>query len=181
MVIPGFSLYTYKDEIVLRSRDSKVMNINKSSRYKLKDDLGVWRSMPLSTLKSLCKDLLKLPIGAKEVPHSGGNYFISTSGEVYSYSRAYPSGRILTATKSTSGYPVVNIEYKGSRRPVEVHQLMCVTFIDEGYIEKGLVCLHADDNKANLKLSNLSVGSYSKNNKDAYSRGLNPGNGLTKS
>ena len=55
---------------------------------------------------------------------------------------------------------------------------MARAFILEDYVERWLVCLHSDDVKGNIDLSNLSVGAYSKNNKDAYSTGCNTGNGL---
>ena len=41
-----------------------------------------------------------------------------------------------------------------------------------------LCCMHLDDNKHNNDLDNLKVGTYSENNKAAYSTVANLGNGL---
>lgn len=127
-------------------------------------------------IEALCGDTLELPLDAKIIPGTGGVYYIDESGNVYSFSKSNPKGLKLTNILNSAGYYVVNITFDGKRRPIEVHQLMARTFLQEDYIEKGLVCLHADDVKTNIKLTNLSIGTYSKNNKDAYATGVNQGN-----
>ena len=59
-----------------------------------------------------------------------------------------------------------------------IHSLIAITFLDENYIGKGLCCLHLDNNKNNHQLSNIKIGTYSENNKQAYTDGVNEGNGL---
>jgi len=53
---------------------------------------------------------------------------------------------------------------------------MAETFIMNRYSSYGLCCMHKDNNKRNCHISNLSLGTYSKNNKDAYRDKLNQGN-----
>jgi len=122
--------------------------------------------------------VLELPTGAKSIPYTDNTYFTDKTGTIYSFSRSYPNGKILKPSVGSSGYPSVNIVFKGRRRFITVHQLICRTFISVNYIEEGYCCLHADDNKLNYSLSNLSVGTYSQNNRDAYTRNLNTGNTL---
>lgn len=107
-------------------------------------------------------------------------YFIDKCGIVYSFATD-ARGIILTPVIGTNGYLSVSIYYEGNRKTVDIHKLVAETFIMENYAAKGLVCMHKDNNKTNCHIDNLCIGTYSQNNKDAYSDGLNPGNGLKKS
>jgi len=184
MLIPGFSNYSLIDDIVINNTSKKHMTRHctggTKEKYKLKNDNKEWKYVARSTVKALCGQLVQLPTTAKEIPFTDGKYFIDTTGVVYSFSKINPCGKILTMYVGSNGYPAVSLTYKGGKKTVELHQLMCVTFIMKNYVQAGLVCLHRDDDKLNYSLDNLSVGTYSKNNKDAYAAGLNPGNGLKK-
>lgn len=183
MIISSFSSYDYNtiNGVVTNTRNGKVIRPIKRSKYsyfKIKSDDGTWKSVSESTIKHLCGIKISMKPCAKIIPTTE-NYYCDTLGNIYSFDRI-KSGLILSGNISSKGYVVVNIKYKGKTRNVEVHQLVCATHIMHDYIEKGLVCLHADNDKTNNNLSNLSVGTYSKNNKDAYSDGINKGNGLKK-
>lgn len=184
MIIPEFANYIYIEDLdlVVSRISGKTMMANKrhsgNTYYKLKRDDGVW--CQVSRLKLLSSCGLKIDISncSKLIPNSG-NYFCDTKGVIHSFEN-FSFGEVIEGSVGSSGYKAVNIVYKGKRRNVEIHQLVCVTHIMSDYIEKGLVCLHADNDKLNNNISNLSVGTYSKNNKDAYADGINKGNGLKK-
>lgn len=183
MKIPNYLNYDYSNGMVTNLKKSKAVTKqlckrSANGKYKLKSDSGSWHTVSHNSIAAMCGQLLELPKDAKPIPFTKKLY-IDKKGVIYSFSRMSPAGKILTHTMS-GRYPCVNINFKGRNRTVEVHQLMCVTFILEDYIERGLVCLHADDNKFNCSLDNLSVGTYSKNNEDAYATGVNQGNGLKK-
>lgn len=180
MIVEGFSQYDI-DIInfkITNLKTGKIRDFEGKSMVKLKHNSSVWKNVRLSSLKSLCGiETLLIPKTARVIPHTEGLYHIDPEGNIYSFN-SVRTGKILKPYTPEGNYPVVKIFYKGKSRNVEVHQLMCVTFIMEDYVEKGLVCMHSDDDKNNYSLSNLQVGTYSQNNKDAYTRGLNKGNGL---
>ena len=186
MLIPGFSKYSLINNEIINTITNKVMHRshrgNPSEFYQLYSDTGIRKKTSYKNVKALCNidREIEVPKNALPIKHSNGEYFIDTLGNVYSFSNRSPAGKILIPQIGTNGYPIIKLHYKGKMRVVEIHQLLCVTFILEDYIERGLVCLHKDDCKTNCNLSNLSVGTYSQNNKDAYKTGLNPGNGLKK-
>lgn len=181
MIIPEFSNYRYVDGEVVDNKTNRVKALRKQGDYKLKDDAGKWRGVSVSKIKALCGDTLKLPEDAVPIKSAAEGYYIDKKGKVYSFSSAYPAGTILDCGIGSNGYLRVHLKTKcGKNRMIEVHSLVARAFIDEEYTSKGLVCLHKDNNKLNPALDNLSVGTYSQNNKDAYTDGLNPGNGLKK-
>lgn len=183
MIIPQYSAYKYEADQVIRIADGHVMPVritSKGCKYcKLKGDNGKWKNTTLTQIKVACGEILTLPSTAKPIPNAE-NYFIDIDGTIYSFSKANPTGVVLTHSLSTKGYPMVTLKSNGKIISKEVHILMAKTFLMEDYIEKGLCCMHLDDNKLNCHLSNLVIGTYSQNNRDAYIRGLNPGNGLKK-
>ena len=170
MQIPGFNDYAYLNGNVINKNNKVLKKITTklgTYQYKMKRDNGRWTSVTESTLNSLVGNTIKLPSTAKGIPKSEG-YFIDTDGTVFSFSRAFPQGKILTHTIGTAGYPRVKIDEK----TMDVHTILARTFIMENYIEKGLVCRHKDDIKTNCHIDNLCVGTYSQNNKEAYARSL---------
>ncbi|AUR89290.1 hypothetical protein NVP1121O_262 [Vibrio phage 1.121.O._10N.286.46.C4] len=156
-------------------------NRDKSLRVKLKNSSGKWQGVQIDTVKYLSEGFI-LPDGFLPIPDTEGLVFINPEGMILSIRRS----RVGTYLKpyygshldGTPKYPVVTITYEGRVRNIGVHQLMCVTFYDKDYVSKGLVCLHKDNDKTNFKLSNLKIGTYSENNKQAYDDGLNIGNFL---
>lgn len=181
MIIPEFSNYEYIDGDVVDTKTGKTKLLRKRGDYKLKDDTGKWRAVSVVKIKALCGDTLVLPEDAVPIKGAAEGYHIDKKGIVYSFSRSHPAGTILKGSVGSGGYLRVKIvDAYGVSKDVDVHSLVAKAFIDEYYIEKGLVCMHGDNNKLNPCLDNLSVGTYSQNNKDAYTDGLNPGNGLRK-
>jgi len=173
MKIQGYNRYNYSDKKVIDLVTKTNMKLHSrktgSTYYKLKNNKGVWGQITPQKLNSLCGIFTPMPKESKLIP-GFSNAWINKEGEVYVISVQNPDGYVLAHRVGNNGYPVVRLESK----PVEVHKLLCKTFIMEDYIEKGLVCMHADDIKTNIDLSNLSVGTYSQNNLDAYASGANP-------
>tara|TARA_R110000851_G_scaffold269038_1_gene421719 strand:+ start:664 stop:1254 length:591 start_codon:yes stop_codon:yes gene_type:complete len=182
MIVENFTNYYYNKKSFtvhkIPSGCEITKQINKSGRqtFKMKGDDGYWKTMSMSKIRSLSKDVITIPQCAKELPYSDGKVFVSPLGDVYSFTTINPRGIKLKHGVSEAKYPSVSIFLCGRYRTKGVHQLVAMTFIDKDYLEKGLVCMHKDDNKNNCHLSNLSVGTYSKNNKDAYITGVNTGN-----
>lgn len=174
MQIPNFPDYRFTDGNVFKISTGKKNNWNIRIQVKIKHKDGLWKQRSKASIKASLGIVNKLSSDFITIPFTCNKYFINKHGEVFGYTKTYPEGRKLKNTINSVGYPRVTIVFKGRKRYVDVHQLMCVTFIMEDYIERGLVCLHRDDNKENIELSNLSIGTYSQNNKDAYSTGVNP-------
>ena len=160
MKIPGFNDYEYIDEKIINKK-KKEITISKTGNgiyCKMKNDEGKWKAIAYSKIKALVGEKLIMTIDAQPIPGTNDTYFVNKQGIIYSFSNSYPNGKILKPNIGKSGYPGVTI--RGKRR--EVHTLVVKTFIMEDYVERGLCCLHSDDDKSNFKLSNLSVGTYSK-------------------
>ncbi len=79
-------------------------------------------------------------------------------------------------SKNNRKYPTISCNFKGKEITIGVHQLLAITFLDKDYLDKKLVAMHIDNNKNNNILSNIKVGTYSENNKQAYDDRLNHGN-----
>lgn len=176
MEIKDFSSYYLDDDRnIIRKKDSKVVSITtspKGYRYcKLKNDNGSWCSVQESTVFSLSSIDIDLT-GFKEIPNSNGLYFINKIGTVISFA-SIKSGIILKPYYYKCGkkYPIVTINNKTET----IHSLIAKTFINKNYVEEGLCCMHIDNDKNNHTLSNLKIGTYSENNKQAYEDGVNPG------
>ncbi len=106
---------------------------------------------------------MKVPSTARQVMRATGKYYIDTDGTVYAFPISHPQGIKSKFRLSTAGYVSTTIDGKS----VDVHVLMAETFIMQDYIKKGLCCLHRDNDKTNCNISNLNIGTYSQNNKDA--------------
>ena len=178
--IPGYPDY-YFDEfesLIFKPKQSQQKLVYK--RYKIKDANGRWQWKSRKGLLALAGLGLPIPETAAKIPNTD-YYYIDKSGNVYSYGPNNPQGLVLKPATARNGYLVVNvIGTNGVRRFKGVHSLMAETFIMPNYSKKGLVCMHLDNNKQNNSLDNLKVGTYSENNKQAYTDGINPGNGLKK-
>lgn len=183
--IKGFNGYLYDDEnnVILNPKGKQIAITNRNNNYfcKMKDDNNKWKGVTMNTVKSLSGIIINLD-GYTEIPFTDSKYFINELGEIISFNFC-KNGVInkIYYPKDGKHYPVTCVKYKGKSLSMGVHQLLSVTFLDKDYIEKGLVCLHLDNNKNNHILSNLKIGTYSENNKQAYDDGLNKGNGFKKS
>ncbi len=180
MKIQGFSNYYLNDSFeVLKldgTRITKQQTTRNTKAYKMKKDNGSWTTIAENKILSLAGIILGLPSDAIKI-HNYNDYYIDRSGTLYSFSSKYPSGKILNKSIGKNGYLTVSL---GAKNTQDVHKLMIQSFIMKDYIEKGLVCMHKDNNKLNCHIDNLCVGTYSKNNKDAYKDKLNAGNILGK-
>lgn len=76
------------------------------------------------------------------------------------------SERILRAGIASHGYPMVALGRGNSRT---VHSLVAEAFL--GPCPEGMEVLHADDNRQNPSLHNLSYGTRSRNLSEAWARG----------
>ncbi len=120
------------------------------------------------------KQRIHLPRNAVKIDGAKCDY-IDKKGNIYNFGVNNPRGIIKKHKIDRNGYPAVNLNINGKRKTINIHALMANAFIEKGYSAKGRCCMHKDDNKLNCKLSNLEVGTYSKNNSDAYARGINKG------
>jgi hypothetical protein len=93
----------------------------------------------------------------KPLPGYDGDYEISNLGRIKSNVRL--GGGIMKATVDASGYPTVEIRGKNKR----VHELVLAAF--NGGREGTEVGMHANGNKNDNSLKNLSWGSRAENEK----------------
>lgn len=78
----------------------------------------------------------------------------------------------LKPYKESCGYLQVDIRRDGIGKPFLVHRLVLESFT--GPCPDGMECLHADDDKENCRLDNVSWGTRKKNMEDASKRGRLP-------
>lgn len=180
--IKGFPSYHWDGENVWNIPKNKTVKQTASKRHhykfvKMRNSEGKWDSVKTNTVEYL-SGRWDVPSDFVLVPFTDSKVFINKLGEIYSTARVRYGIKLTPYYDkgNPTKYPSTRIKYKGRSRDVSVHQLMCVTFYDQDYIEKGLCCLHKDNDKANYQLSNLKVGTYSENNKQAYDDGINEGN-----
>ena len=157
-----------------KKKDNSIQKLH-NTRYKIKNDAGIFKWKSASSLRALANVGSDIPNDAVPIPNTE-NYFIDKFGNVYSNS-FYKNGLRLAPYQNFKGYLTVNVKFVDQiMKPIPIHCLMCITFIQEDYLKQGLCCLHLDNNKTNNCLDNLRVGTYSENNKQAYRDGLNHGN-----
>ena len=179
MIIPNFSNYELLDDGTIINISTKealkehIRSGRKQCTVKMKNDNGIWVRITKRKIKYLINGL-NIPSDFKEIPYHK-SYFINKNGEIIS-TTSYSLGNKLKIIYPKNKYAIVNVDGKN----IEVHKLLALTFIDKDYLKKGLCVLHLDNNKHNHSLSNLKVGTYSENIKQAYADGLNKGNGLKK-
>lgn len=176
MKIRGYTGYTYIDGCVFKG-DKKISLTSKGNgnyACKMKNDDGKWKQVRLSTIQAL-SDITLSTDGYATIPNTDDKYFINEDGRIISFNFD-KRGLEMKINYPKEKYPQVRIEYKGEIRTMGIHQLIALSYIDNDYIDKGLVCMHLDNDKNNHTLSNLKVGTYSQNNKQAYDDGLNYGN-----
>jgi len=167
MNIENFPGYSLVNGDVFTSKGKKLTRTvtNNRVRYKMKQKDGSWVSLPERTLFFLAGLLIQIPASAKLVNNTVKKYYVDTDGTIYGFGKMTPDGEILQAFVDSSGYLAVGID----GYPRTVHSLVANAFIVQGYSDMGLVCMHKDNNKLNPLLNNLSIGTYSSNNSDAYS------------
>lgn len=174
--IHGFPNYRYDtklDVVIDTINGNKILKEMKlgvgTTAFKMKNEAGKWVSVSRKVLLSKIKTKFIPDTSWKEVVRPNSGYYINRNGQVMSIKR-YSCGELMNVyiPKNSKKYPAVTLRIDGCSKPYPIHKLLAKAFIDSDYIEKGLCVLHIDNNKHNFKLSNLKVGTYSENNKQAY-------------
>jgi len=140
----------------------------------MKHESGKYKAVTENKIKALSGYGVKLPLDAVQITNSSD--FIDPRGNVYSFGVNNPQGIIRKIYYRPDSYPQVSVYINGESVTRDIHHLLADTFIYPGYVSHGLCVLHKDNNKHNFSLDNLSVDTYSKNNRDAYKDGVNQGN-----
>lgn len=78
--------------------------------------------------------------------------------------------RQMRPYKDTCGYRQVTLFYDGVRKAFMVHRLVLEAFV--GPCTEGMECLHADNNKDNCAVTNLSWGTHAENIQQAFRDGI---------
>lgn len=175
--IKDYSNYelTENNEIInLTTKKIITKSIDKYGReyVKLKNDNGKWVSTSFEAIVKRTK-IIKIPDGFVQIPWAK-DYYINTDGVILSC-HIIKNGQPLKVkprTVESRKYPMVNL---GKDNYCFMHILMARVFLGlpENHGELKLVVMHLDNNKNNYKLSNLKIGTYSENNKQAYEDGIN--------
>lgn len=97
-------------------------------------------------------------------------YKVNSDGQIYSKIKNKP----LKSWDNGSGYEVVSINVNGKFKKKYVHRIVAETFLKNS---KGLEVNHKDGDKKNNCLKNLEWVTHSQNEKHAYAKGLNTGQG----
>ncbi len=101
------------------------------------------------------------------------DYEVSNLGNVRTWRpRGNTRGRlnepVLLTPWMSNGYPSITLVIDGKKKNFLIHRLVAEQFVsDNGVIPKGYVVCHIDDIKTNNVYSNLKIGTYSENGKDA--------------
>lgn len=101
------------------------------------------------------------------------DYEVSNLGNVRTWRpKGNQKGRLespkLLKPWMSNGYPSVTLVLEGRKKNFAIHRLVAEQFVaDSGEIPKGYVVCHIDDDKTNNVYSNLKIGTYSENGKDA--------------
>lgn len=103
-----------------------------------------------------------------DVPGWEGLYRVSDAGEILSVR----SGRLLSASRRTGGYPSVVLCRSGERAAWQVHRLVLTTFV--GPCPEGLEGCHENDVRDDNRLTNLRWGTRSQNTWDKIRNGNHP-------
>lgn len=87
--------------------------------------------------------------------------------EVSTFGNVRRAGRMLKPGLDSDGYLMVTLYKLGKVKTHRVHRLVAAAFLGESTLHT----LHADNNKTNNRLSNLSYGTHAKNLIDAIKTG----------
>ena len=90
----------------------------------------------------------------KDVVGYEGSYMVSNLGRVKTlHWRGSKVEKILCEKKHTDGYLFVELYKNNTRKPITIHRLVAIAFIDN---PQNLPCInHKDENKKNNKVDNL--------------------------
>lgn len=110
----------------------------------------------------------------RSIPGYEGIYEASSDGRVKSLTRITDrgrkwQGRILRPAVMPSGYRIATLWRNGKQRTVLVHRLVLLAFVGEP--PSSTEALHADGDRSNNTLANLSWGTHSRNQLDQVAHG----------
>ena len=110
----------------------------------------------------------------KPIPGHEGAYEASDLGRVRSLDRVTDrgrrwKGRLMTPCPLPNDYLIVTLWRDGRQRTPLVHRLVLLTFV--GPAPAGTEALHADGDRSNNRLDNLSWGTHSQNQYDQVAHG----------
>tara|TARA_R110000796_G_C14275735_1_gene401904 strand:+ start:34 stop:567 length:534 start_codon:yes stop_codon:yes gene_type:complete len=117
----------------------------------------------------IAKTLSRLGIEVwKDIPEYEGFYQVSNLGNVKSLRRVDSIDRkvkekVLKANKSSSGYFSVRLSKHSIGKVINIHQLVCITFLNHKPCGHKLVVNHIDANPKNNNLNNLEIITQRKN------------------
>ncbi len=103
----------------------------------------------------------------KTINFGDGRFIINEEGDIINT----VTGNHISAPVFNNGYRTVTLNYNGISKKFLLHRLIAEYFIPNP--ENKPVVLHIDNDKLNLKLSNMKWGTYSENNAQAIRDGLN--------
>lgn len=118
----------------------------------------------------------------RPVPGHEGHYEVSSEGRVRSLDRrvAHPrhgainvKGKPLAQRLDRHGYKIVNLWRDGVMKARKVHQIVLEAFV--GPRPEGIEVMHADDDRTNNRLENLSYGTRQENARQMAERGRRRG------
>lgn len=101
----------------------------------------------------------------RDAPSLGGNYRVSSDGQIWSRPRKGTAGGVLSPHLSRKGYLQINLAGKTRK----VHRLVCEAF--HGPPERGQLVRHLNGIKTDNRAENLAWGSASQNMLDCVSHG----------
>jgi hypothetical protein len=110
----------------------------------------------------------------RPIPGYEGIYEASNRGRVRSLCRITDRGRnwrgrVMSPVEMPSGYRIVTLWRNGKQRTALVHRLVLLAFVGEP--PRSTEALHADGNRENNSIENLSWGTHSENQLDQVEHG----------
>ena len=100
-------------------------------------------------------------------------YYVSEDGKVYSY-KSQKLLKWLFRGKGAKKYPYVEVTINKVRKKVNVHRIVCETWIRK--LNSHEQVNHIDDNKLNCNYKNLYIGSQKQNIADCFNNKHRVGN-----
>lgn len=110
----------------------------------------------------------------RPIPGYEGTYEASTLGRIRALDRVTDrgrrwKGRIMTPVALRNGYLIVTLWRDGSQRTPLVHRLVLSAFVGEP--QEGQEARHANGDRADNRIANLSWGTHSENQYDQVAHG----------
>lgn len=97
-----------------------------------------------------------------------GRYEVSDEGQIRSLWDRHgqrKSPLVLAQSRTSHGYPCVNLRGGGKSKTIQVHKAVLRAFV--GPRPEGMQARHLDDNQTNNRLDNLAWGTHAENVADA--------------